>query len=138
MGESAVMDSVARQRVKDALLAQVEAELRASRAKVAGEDSAARLDPDSSYSVDDQSRADEAGDLGGLFEGTEERQAGILRRIDDLDFGPKTEVTPGDHRLRRRSLRRLRRRRVRLRRHHVRRDLAPLADLRDPQGSASG
>jgi hypothetical protein len=95
MGESAVMDSVAKQRVKDALLAQVEAALRASRARVAGEDSAARLDPDSSYSVDDLSQADEARDLGGLFEGTEERQAGILSRIDDLDFGPKTEVTPG-------------------------------------------
>jgi hypothetical protein len=95
MGEPAVMDSVAKQRVKDALLAQVEAELQASRASVAREDSAAKLDADSSYSVDDQSQADEAGDLGGLFEGIEERQAGTLGRIADLDFGPKTEVSPG-------------------------------------------
>ena len=95
MGAPAVMDSVAKQRVKDVLRAQVEAELRASRVSAAGQDSAARLDPDSSYSVDDLSQADEAGDLRGLFEGTEERQAGILGRLDDLDFGPKTEVIPG-------------------------------------------
>jgi transcription elongation GreA/GreB family factor len=95
MGESAVMDSVAKQRVKDTLLAQVEAELRASRANVTGEDSAASLDPDSSYTVDDQSQADQAGDLGRLIEETGERQAGILSRIDDLDFEPRTEVTPG-------------------------------------------
>ena len=82
-------------RVKDALLAQVDAELRAAQGDVAREDSAAKLDQDSSFSVDDQSQAYEAGDLGGLFEGREQRQAGVRSQIEKLDFGPRSEVGPG-------------------------------------------
>jgi transcription elongation GreA/GreB family factor len=95
MGEPAQLDSDAKQRIKDALVAQAEADLSGSRASVAHEDSAARLDQDSSFAVDDQSQADVAGDLGRLLESNEERQAGILMRIDELDFGPKTEIGPG-------------------------------------------
>jgi hypothetical protein len=89
------MNAVDKSRVKDALLRQVEAELQAARGGVAREDSAAKLDQDSSFSVDDQSQAAEAGDLGGLFEGSEQRQAGILSQIEKLDFGPRSEVGPG-------------------------------------------
>lgn len=89
------MDAVDKSRVKDALLRQVEAELRSAQSDVAREDSAAKLDQDSSFSVDDQSQAAEAGDLGGLFEDREQRQAGILSQIEKLDFGPRSEVGPG-------------------------------------------
>jgi hypothetical protein len=89
------MDSGEKQRVKDALIAQAESELRDSRASVTGEDSAAVLDQNSSYSRDDQSQSTVAADLGGLLEGAEERQREILAQIQALDFGPKTEVAPG-------------------------------------------
>jgi hypothetical protein len=89
------MDGAGKQRVKDALIAQVKAALRSSRAHVSAEDSAAELDPVSSYSVDDQSQADEAGDLGGLTERVARRQEDLLSRIESLDFGPKSVVSPG-------------------------------------------
>src|SRR6266567_2764149 len=95
MGEPMAMDGAGKQRVKDALVAQVEAGLRSSRERVAGEDSAARLDPDSSFSVDDQSQADEAGGLGRLLAGSGKRLEELLKRIDAIDFGPTTEVAPG-------------------------------------------
>lgn len=89
------MNAVDKGRIKDALLRQVEADLRAAQGDVAREDSAAKLDQDSSFTVDDQSQAAEAGDLGGLLEGREQRQAGILSQIEKLDFGPRSEVGPG-------------------------------------------
>jgi hypothetical protein len=89
------MDEVGKQRVKDALIGQAEAELRSSRTDVTRHDSAAKLDQDSSFSVDDQSQSDEAGDLGGLFEGVADRQAGVLKQIRDLDFGLSSAVSPG-------------------------------------------
>ncbi|WP_371403158.1 hypothetical protein OHA10_35380 [Kribbella sp. NBC_00662] len=89
------MNAVDKSRIKDALLRQVEADLRAAQGDVAREDSAAKLDQDSSFTVDDQSQAAEAGDLGGLLEGREQRQAGILSQIEKLDFGPRSEVGPG-------------------------------------------
>ncbi|GAA3116736.1 hypothetical protein JOF29_006134 [Kribbella aluminosa] len=82
-------------RVKDALLAHLEAHLRATDAAVGREDSAARLDPDAVFSVDDQSQSDEAGDLGGLFEQVGERQHSTVEAAEQLDFGPATEVRPG-------------------------------------------
>ncbi|MFC6159602.1 hypothetical protein [Kribbella jiaozuonensis] len=89
------MNAVDKGRVKDALLRQVEADLRAAQGDVAREDSAAKLDQDSSFSVDDQSQASQAGDLGGLFEGREQRQVGIRSQIEKLDFSPRSEVGPG-------------------------------------------
>jgi len=89
------MNTVDKSRVKDALLQQVEADLLAARGDVARKDAAAKLDQDSSFSVDDQSQAAEAGDLGGLLEGREQRQAGIRNQIEKLDFGPRDEVGPG-------------------------------------------
>ncbi|MER7250598.1 hypothetical protein [Kribbella sp. NPDC000426] len=89
------MNAVDKGRVKDALLRQVEAELQAARSDVARKDSAAKLDQDSSFSVDDQSQAAEAGDLGGLLESREQRQAAIRNQLEKLDFGPRSEVAPG-------------------------------------------
>ncbi|MFD7159807.1 hypothetical protein ACFV9C_34775 [Kribbella sp. NPDC059898] len=82
-------------RVKDALLAHLEAHLRATDAAVGREDSAARLDPDTVFSVDDQSQSDEAGDLGGLFEHIGEREHSTVDEAAQLDFAPATEVRPG-------------------------------------------
>jgi hypothetical protein len=89
------MDETAKLRVKDALVAHVNAELRTNRLSVTRQDSAAELDPNSSFSVDDQSQSDESGELGALFQGVEDRQKDILARIEDLDFRIKTAVTPG-------------------------------------------
>ncbi len=89
------MDSKAKQRVKDALVAHLEAHLRATDAAVGREDAAAMLDPDSSFSVDDQSQSDEAGDLGGLFQDVGKRQHSTVALAEQLDFGPADEVRPG-------------------------------------------
>ena len=89
------MNTVDKSRVKDALLRQVEADLLAARGDVARKDAAAKLDQDSSFSVDDQSQAAEAGDLDELLEGREQRLAGIRNQIEKLDFGPRDEVGPG-------------------------------------------
>jgi hypothetical protein len=95
MTEPAAMDSIAKQRVKDALIAHAEAELRSSRAGVAERDSAAQLAPDVADVVDELSQSDEAGDLGRLLDDVENRQKATLTRIENLDFGVKTAVGPG-------------------------------------------
>ena len=95
MSEAASMDSVAKQRVKDALIAHTKAELRSSRADVAERHSAAQVDPDVAASVDELSQADEAGDLGGLLGDLEDRNQATLSRIENLDFSAKTAVGPG-------------------------------------------
>ena len=89
------MDAKAKLRVKEALVAHLEAHLRATDAAVGREDSAARLDPDSSFSVDAQSQSDEAGDLGGLYEGVAERQHSTVAQAESLDFAPTNEIRPG-------------------------------------------
>ncbi|HET6987343.1 MAG TPA: hypothetical protein VFI00_12040 [Kribbella sp.] len=89
------MDGDAKQRVKDALIAQAEAELRTSHADVAEHDSAAHLDQDVADTVDDLSQSDEAGDLGALLDDVQDRQKATLTRIENLDFGVKDEVGPG-------------------------------------------
>jgi hypothetical protein len=89
------MDGVAKERLKEVLLAQARTDVRSSRGSVDREESASRLDQDSSFSVDDQSQAGEARDLGGLFEEVEERQQALVKRIGDLDFSPKDQVSPG-------------------------------------------
>lgn len=89
------MDDKAKLRVKEALVAHLEAHLRATDAAVGREDSAARLDPDSSFSVDDQSQSDEAGDLGGLYEDVAERQHTTVAHAKSLDFATTSEIRPG-------------------------------------------
>jgi len=89
------MDADAKQRVKDALIAQAEAGLQSSQASVAEHDSAAMLDSDVADSVDDLSQSGEAADLGGLLDDVEDRQKRILAQIKGLDFGDKSAVSPG-------------------------------------------
>ena len=88
------MDKVAKQQVKDVLIAQAEAELRTSRADVAEHDSAAQLDQDVTDSVDALSQSDEAGDLGGLLDDVHDRQKANLTRIENLDLGVKHAAAP--------------------------------------------
>lgn len=89
------MDDKAKLRVKEALVAHLEAHLRATDAAVGREDSAARLDPDSSFSVDDQSQSGEAGDLGRLYEDVAERQHTTVAHAKSLDFATTSEIRPG-------------------------------------------
>jgi hypothetical protein len=89
------MDGKAKLRVKEALVAHLEAHLHATDAAVGREDSAARLDPDSSFSVDDQSQSDEAGDLGGLYEHVAERQHSTVAHAESIDFAPTSDIQPG-------------------------------------------
>lgn len=89
------MDVSAKQRVKDALVARARAELEASEAQVSSEEAAATVDQDSSYSVDDLSQSDEAGDMTALFEGAAARQKANLTAIEALDVAPTDAVGPG-------------------------------------------
>jgi hypothetical protein len=89
------MDANAKSRVRDALLAHLVGQQLAAGAAVGREDSAAKLDPDSSFSVDDQSRAAEAGNLGELYEEVEERQHSTVAQAESLDFAPTSEIGPG-------------------------------------------
>jgi hypothetical protein len=89
------MDADAKLRVRDALRARVEAQLSSSHEAAADQRSAAELDPNTSYTADDLSQSDEDGELAELFEGAEDRQIGLLKAIDGLDFGPQDTVVPG-------------------------------------------
>ena len=89
------MDDKAKLRVKEALVAHLEEHLRATDAAVGREDSAARLEPDSSFSVDDQSQSAEAGDLGRLYEDVAARQHSTVALAEGLDFASTSEIRPG-------------------------------------------
>ncbi|WP_052594881.1 hypothetical protein [Luteipulveratus mongoliensis] len=95
MSEPTALDGEAKQRINAALRARAEREVSSSREAVADEHAAADLDQDSSYAVDDLSQSDEAGDLSGLYGGAEEREKGVLKILDALDFGLQTTVVPG-------------------------------------------
>lgn len=95
MTEPATLDAAAKQRVKDALTALSAAQVQASAETVAVEGSAAELDQESAFRVDDQSQSDEDGELRGLNDAVEERQQANLAQVEALDFGPKTVVEPG-------------------------------------------
>lgn len=95
MSEPTQWDGAAKQRVKETLIARVEAQLEASREAIADERSAAELPEVAVESVDDLSQSDEAGDLHGLFEGAAEHQAALLAQIEALDVSPKQTVEPG-------------------------------------------
>ena len=92
---AAPLDAAAKQRVKDALKAHANAEIAASGDAESAEHSAAELDQDASYSSDDLSQSDEAGELSVLLGDAREQQQANLARIDQLDFGVKEVVEPG-------------------------------------------
>ena len=89
------MDADAKLRVRDALRIRVEAQLGSSHQAAVDQRSAAEIDPDSTYTADDLSQSDVDGELARLYEGAEDRQAGLLTTIDGLDFGPQDTVVPG-------------------------------------------
>lgn len=89
------LDAAAKARVRDALLARAHDDFAAMQASVASEQAAGKLDQDSSFSVDDQSQTDEAGDMPALFEQSVAQQRAELAKLDQLDFGPQDVVAPG-------------------------------------------
>ncbi len=95
MNETTTMDGAAKQRVRAALLEQAEHALQGLTSQVADDHSAAEVDQDDSTSVDDISQADEAGDLGALFEQSEAHRRAALKQIEGLDFAVTDTVAPG-------------------------------------------
>lgn len=89
------MDSAAKQRIKEALVAQATEALDALRAQVGDDDAASRIPEDTSYQEDDLSQADEAGDLAALFERSLAHQQSVLATIEALDVTPADVVRPG-------------------------------------------
>lgn len=89
------MTAAAKQQVKDALISAARAALSSSDENMQTLLSAAEVDQDSSSSVDDLSQADSSRDLTTLFGETAADQRAGLRRIEELDFGPKDRVEPG-------------------------------------------
>ena len=89
------MDDGAKQRIKAALVAQADAALEALRAQAGDDDAASRIPQDDTYREDDLSQADEAGDLGALFERSVAHQQATLESLDALDFGPTDVAGPG-------------------------------------------
>ncbi|WP_285723938.1 hypothetical protein [Psychromicrobium xiongbiense] len=89
------MDNTAKQQVKDALKAQAERDLASLGVEVSREHSAAELDQTDSFSVDDLSQSDDAGDFVGIYEGIEDRQKAVIATIDALDVSLTDTVRPG-------------------------------------------
>lgn len=89
------MDTTAKQRVKDALVANAREELAAMRENLRSEDAAARIDQDSSFSVDDLSQSDEAGDFAGLLQQAIDRRTAELAELEAWDVSPREQVGPG-------------------------------------------
>lgn len=90
-----MIDETGKHSVKEALRARAAAELEASREAVRVDTSAARIDQDAPYSVDDLSQSEEAGEYVGMFEGVEARQVAVLAQIDALDVSPRDAIGPG-------------------------------------------
>lgn len=89
------MDQGAKDRVRAALTAHAGEAARALAESVGAEHAAAEIDQDASYSVDDQSQSDEAGDLAGLTERSQASRAADLAAIEALDFSLTDIVRPG-------------------------------------------
>ena len=89
------MDTAAKLRVREALLVQARAAVAGLDTEVAEEHAASERTGSGSTSVDDLSQADEAGDLGGLFEESGAHARATLQQIEGLDFGVTDTVRPG-------------------------------------------
>ncbi len=84
-----------KQTIRAALRDRAEEELQASRQVAAARASAARLDEDASYDVDDLSQSDESGELSGLQDDAVARQERVLAQIDELDLAVREIAGPG-------------------------------------------
>jgi transcription elongation GreA/GreB family factor len=89
------MDDAAKQRIKAALVAQAHEALAALQTQVGDDKAATVLPEDDTFQADDLSQADEAGDLGALFEQSVARQQSLLETLEALDFSPTDTVRPG-------------------------------------------
>ncbi len=89
------LDEASKHLVKSALIRHVLSQRESLQENVQTEDAATRLDQESSFSVDDQSQSDEAGDLSGLFQEAIARQQADLQLIEQLDFRHRDDVGPG-------------------------------------------
>jgi len=89
------MDDAAKQRVKAALVARAHEALAALETQVSDDKAATVISEDDTYQDDDLSQADEAGDLGALFEQSVDRQKAHLATLEALDFSPTDTVRPG-------------------------------------------
>lgn len=92
---SETLDPLVKARVKEALLAQARERRAALTESAAAEAAAAEVDQDSSFSIDDLSQADAAGDFTGLLEESAAAQQECIERIEKLDFGAASIVGPG-------------------------------------------
>lgn len=95
MSEHQAPDADTKRRVVDTLTEHVRQELAAAQAKVEAEQAASELDPEDVVRADDQSQADDAGDLKPLFERSASRQQEILDAIERLDFSATEVARPG-------------------------------------------
>jgi transcription elongation GreA/GreB family factor len=89
------MDDAAKQRIKEALVTQASEALAALQTQVGDDKAAAVIPEDDTFQADDLSQADEAGDLGALFEQSVARQQALLETLETLDFSPTDTVRPG-------------------------------------------
>lgn len=89
------IDAQAKQRVRDALLEHVRANLTAAEQSVAAHEDAAQVEQDGATSVDDLSQADAAGDLTALMEESVASQEQDLEEITELNFAPAETVAAG-------------------------------------------
>lgn len=92
---SETLDPQAKARVKEALLAQAHGRLAALRESASAGAFAAEVDQDSSFSVDDLSLADAAGNFTGLLEESAATQQATIDRIEKLNFETAQQVSPG-------------------------------------------
>jgi transcription elongation GreA/GreB family factor len=89
------MDDATKQRIKAALVTQANDALAALRTQVGDDKAATEIPEDDTFQADDLSQADEAGDLGALFEQSVARQQAQLETLQALDFSPTDTVRPG-------------------------------------------
>ena len=89
------MDLDAKRQVLAALVERVSNRLSETERTVSAQKDASDIDQDSSFSIDDLSQADAAGDLTALFEQSTARQRATLHAIQTLPDGPCDRVGPG-------------------------------------------
>lgn len=85
----------AKSRVRAALQSALEATLTASKERYALQHQASELDQDASFTNDDLSQADEAGDLAGFTGTAIARTEQLLARLAELDISRTDAVRPG-------------------------------------------
>lgn len=100
MNSIPTLDAEAKARLKAALIDHARAVLADMSAATDDMRSAAREDAaegsgDGAISVDDQSQADEAGDLSGLYDQARARAQDALTELETLDFAVTDSVGPG-------------------------------------------